>query len=65
MYVADLLSRNIKQEQVADDDSLTEVVHAVGTDLQFNNDSFERLVRATESDQCLSKVLLFFKNGWP
>lgn len=65
MYIADLLSRNIKTESVSDDDSLTEYVHVVGTELTFKNDSFQKLVEASQSDSSLIKIFEFYQKGWP
>ncbi|KAL1448662.1 hypothetical protein WDU94_005557 [Cyamophila willieti] len=65
MVIADLLSRNIKIESSEGDETLTEYVHVVGMQLDFKNDSFEKLVESTKSDPTLSKVIDLYHKGWP
>lgn len=65
MVIADLLSRNIKIESAHGDETLTEFVHVVGMQLDFKNDSFEKLVESTKSDPTLSKVIDLYHKGWP
>ncbi|XP_026689282.1 uncharacterized protein K02A2.6-like [Diaphorina citri] len=65
MHVADLLSRNVQDCTVEDDETLVEMVHVVGTQLEFKDDSLSRYTSATVQDPILSQVLEFFSNGWP
>ncbi|KAL1447250.1 hypothetical protein WDU94_013945 [Cyamophila willieti] len=65
MYVADLLSRAVKDCNVEDDETLVEMVHTVGSRVEFQKDSQNKYTSATLQDPILSQVLNWYSNGWP
>lgn len=65
MYVADLMSRNFVSCKQEDDPSMLEMVHVIHRSIEFSREKYEEMKNETNMDDCLSKIIHFYKNGWP
>ena len=66
MYIADLLTRNIIQNEEIDDESLKDLIHTVKvSEIRYSVEKLVELKLETDRDKILKRVIEYYLKGWP